>query len=193
MKQRLEEARSFLEELAEKPLLLPCEPTLAPLLFSATRADSDASIADISTLVERSPTLASRVLTIANSACYALESTVTSLYRAVIILGFNEVRALVLMLGANAALQGSRNLKEFDGQALWRHQLHTAAIAKSLSALSRESGDGDPLLLEPDDAYAAGLLHDIGKTIIAERRPQVWLDIHTLASERNISFVQAEI
>lgn len=195
--QRMGEARQFLEELAEKPPWLPYEPTLLPLLFSATREDSTASISDLTALIERSQKLAARVLTIANSAVYALESTVTSLQRAVALLGFRELRSLVIMVGAVSAIKAAKLPREFDGMGLWKHQLQTACIAKALAAaLLRENPQGqspeEALHIAPDEAYAAGLLHDIGKVFLAASRPAIWHAIEDMRLKNNTSFTEAE-
>lgn len=200
LKEKLEEARLLLEELAENPPRLPYEPELLPMLFAATRDDSSASIDDLTVLIERSQKLASRVLAIANSALYALESTVTSLRRAVSILGFREVRTLVIMLGAVSAIKGAKLPKTFDSTALWLHQLKTAAIARMLAAdIGGASGPCGPsaepeerLSMAPDEAYAAGLLHDIGKVFFAASRPEIWEAVEEIRQISSLQYFEAE-
>ncbi|MCL1940065.1 MAG: HDOD domain-containing protein [Desulfovibrionaceae bacterium] len=198
--ERLEEARRFLEELAESPPALPYEPELLPMLFAATRENSTASIDDLTALIERSQKLASRVLSIANSALYALESTITSLRRAISILGFREVRTLVVMLGAVSAIKGAKLPRNFDATALWRHQLKAATIAKTLAAeLGGPAGICGPaaieenrLVMTPDEAYAAGLLHDIGQVFFAAGRPDVWEAVDDLRRKSSLESFEAE-
>lgn len=188
---RLEEARAFLEELSENPPWLPYEPMLLPQLFAATKEDSNASVDDLTLLIERSQKLATRVLSLANSALYALESTVTSLRRAVSILGFREVRTLVVMIGAVSAIKGAKLPKEFDANGLWRHQVKTAAMAKGLALAMKELPENG-LEMAPDEAYAAGLLHDIGLVFLAAGRPKIWADIEDLRRAKNCPFFEAE-
>lgn len=196
--QHLDEARSFLEDLAENPPWLPYEPTLLPALFAATKEGSTVSIDDITALIEQSQKLASRVLSLANSALYALQSTVTSLRRAVSVLGFREVRTLVLMVGAASSIREAKVPKGFDAKGLWRHQVRTAVIARALAeACSRGAGmpGGRPdgtLEMAPDEAYAAGLLHDIGKVFLASGRPQIWESIDALRKKNRADFHEAE-
>lgn len=188
---RLEEARAFLEELSDNPPWLPYEPMLLPQLFAATKDDSTASVDDLTLLIERSQKLATRVLSLANSALYALESTVTSLRRAVSILGFREVRTLVVMIGAVSAIKGAKLPKGFDANGLWRHQVRTASLAKGL-ALAMTSLPDNGLEMAPDEAYAAGLLHDIGKVFLAAGRPAIWAEIEETRRQKNIDFSDAE-
>ncbi len=166
------EARAFLQKLLDDPPRLPYEPTLMPLLFAATRENSTTSVPRLTALIERSQKLAARVLSVANSACYALESRVTSINRAVVLLGFNEVRSLVIMVGATAALKGAKLPPTFDSMEMWRHHLLTAAYAKTLTSTLLRGGF--TLGVEPDEIYVAGLLHDIGKAFLAGRNPKVW-------------------
>ncbi len=190
--QHMEDARSFLDDLANSPPLLPCEPDLLPRLFKATREDSTLSAADLAALIERSQKLASRVLSIANSACYALESSITSLQRAVSVLGFNEVRSLTLMAAASAVFEGAKMPKDFNCRNLWRHHLLAAALAKALSAALRGADGQSPVDLDPDEAYVTGLLHDIGKELLAAKRPAVWEAVEDLRRETGLSFTEAE-
>ncbi len=187
---RLAEARAFLTQLADDPPRLPYEPTLMPLLFAATREGSTASVDQLTTLIERSQKLAARVLSVANSACYALESRVTSINRAVAVLGFNEVRSLVIMVGAAAALKSVKLPLSFDTLELWRHHLLTAVYAKALTACLRRTGAS--VGMEPDEAYAAGLLHDIGKAFLAGRSPDVWHCVAKDAARNGTDWSTAE-
>lgn len=196
--EKLAEARAFLEELAENPPWLPYEPTLLPLLFAATKEGSTASVDDLTLLIERSQKLATRVLSLANSAMYALESTVTSLHRAVSVLGFREVRTLVIMIGAVSVIKGAKLPKDFDATGLWKHQIMTATAAKTLTETLIRSGatqgakPEDKLVMAPDEAYAAGLLHDIGKVFLAATRPRIWEAIEEIKQKAGMSFFEAE-
>ncbi len=188
--ERLAGARQFLENLAEDPPRLPYEPTLIPLLFSATREGSTTSTEQLTVLIERSQKLAARILSVANSALYALQSRITSINRAVAVLGFNEVRSLVIMIGAASALKGAKLPPGFNGMELWRHQLLTAVYAKALATGLRRSGVA--LALDPDEAYAAGILHDIGKVFLAGRRPEIWRAVAERAAMDGTDMATAE-
>lgn len=195
----LEEARIFLNELSEKPPKVPYEPELIPTLFAATQDSSTASLDSIAKLIERSQNLATRVLTIANSAYYVLEFKVTSLARAIGVLGLREVRAMVLMVAMVSAIKGVKLPPGFDAHALWQHNLQTATLAKALAQGIK--GDAAPkvlapentLAMEPDEAYVAGLLHDLGKIFLASIRPEIWLAIEDLRKKENCGFAEAEI
>lgn len=194
----IEEARLFLNDLAQNPPQLPYEPTLISTLFAATNEGSTTSIDDITALIEQSQKLATRVLYLANSALYALQSSVTSLRRAISILGFREVRTLVLMIGVTSLVQDIPLPKNFDGKKIWRHQVKTAIIAKALASAAAKGigmAGGRPdtsLVMDPDEAYVAGLLHDIGKVFLASGRPLIWEAIEKASLDGKLSFHEAE-
>jgi HD-like signal output (HDOD) protein len=187
-------AHEFLNSLAESPPLVPYEPELLPLLFDATRDNSTATLRDVAKLVERSQNLATRLLNIANSAYYVLEFKVTSLERAISVLGLREIRSLVLMVGMVAAIKGVRLPVKFDAHALWRHHIRTASLAKAMTdALRSEAAPpGGGVTLLPDEAYVAGLLHDLGKVFLASAKPGIWEEIEALRAQRECTFAEAE-
>ena len=197
--QALEEARVFLNELAEKPPKVPYEPELLPMLFAATREHSSVSMDDIARLIERSQNLATRLLNIANSAYYVLEFKVTSLSRAISVLGLREVRSLVLAVGMVSAIKGVKLPPDFNAHKLWTHHLRTASLAKALAgallneaAPSPASGE-NRLALAPDEAYVAGLLHDLGKVFLAAGRPGIWATIEAMRKTSGHDFSEAEL
>ena len=66
--QSQKESRLFLQKLLQNPPALPFEPKLLPLLFAVTQEGANASVRSVVALIEKSPRLATRVLTVANSA-----------------------------------------------------------------------------------------------------------------------------
>ncbi|MDR2605235.1 MAG: HDOD domain-containing protein [Desulfovibrio sp.] len=186
----MQDARAFLEEIAGNPPGLPYDPLLLPKLFDASREGSRVSLEEITAGIGKSQDLAVRILSSANSALYALESTVTSLSRAVSVLGLKEVRNVALMVGADTWLRNAKLPAGFDAAGALRHQILAAELAQ---ALARTLQGADPAMrIKPDEAYAAGLLHDIGKVFLALRRPRVWAAVEELRAAARLSFAEAE-
>ncbi|MDR2800008.1 MAG: HDOD domain-containing protein [Desulfovibrio sp.] len=196
--EQIEEARAFLADLSENSPQLPYEPQILPGLFAASREGSSASIIDLTVLIESSPNLAAKILSVANSSLYALECTVTSLQRAISVLGFREVRNIALMLGAASFLKAAKLPQRFDFLAFWRHELQTAAVARTVvstlngAACVHSTEKKGVLCISPDEAYAIGLLHDMGKVFLALRCPRIWYAIEELGRTENLSFTEAE-
>ncbi|CAK7020293.1 MAG: hypothetical protein DELT_02393 [Desulfovibrio sp.] len=190
MKTRHDRAQAFLATLSENSPELPFEPTLLPELFASTAADSTTSITHIAALVEKSQGLAARILRVANSAYYGMQTAVSSLPHAVRLLGLNEVRSIILQLGVTSVMRQLHFPKGFNFEELWEHQLRTANFAKIIALSLDENTLGQAV--SPDDIYAAGLLHDLGKTMLASNCPEDWLAIWDLASCDNIPLYKAE-
>ena len=189
---RYQKAQAFLADLVTHSPELPFEPTLLPELFAATADNSMQSTQHIAGLVERSPGLATRVLRLANSAYYGMQTSVSSLSHAIRLLGLNEVRNIILKIGTASIASKLRFPKEFSFDNLWEHHILTANLARSIA----QAMPKDDFVLEhspgPDEIYAAGLLHDMGKTLLASRCAEDWLAIHDLAACENLPFHKAE-
>lgn len=186
-----EKAQDFLAELTEKQPQLPFEPSLLADLFASTGDEAVATNEQVATLVGRSQNLAARVLQLANSAYYGFGAAVSSLPQAVRILGLNEIRAMVIGLGAAAAFKKSDVPTGFELAQTWTHQVLTASLARELGILARQHAPSMHAIA-PEELYAAGLLHDIGKILIASRRPQDWLAIAEYAAAASLPFHLAE-
>jgi putative nucleotidyltransferase with HDIG domain len=186
----MQDARAFLEEIAGNPPGLPYDPLLLPKLFDVSREGSNVSAEEITAAIEKSQDLAVRVLAWANSAFYALESEVTSLRRAVNVLGMQEVRNVALMAGSDMWLRNAHLPDGFNAAGALRHQILAAELAEALAQTLQ--GTDPALRIKPDEAYAAGLLHDIGKVFLALRRPRVWAAVEELRTGALLSFAEAE-
>lgn len=195
-----EDARACLLELQQKPPMLPFEPDLLPMLFAATKNSTSTPAKGLVTLIERSQKLTARVLSTANSAAYGQEFKVSTLHRAINIVGLKTIRTLVVMVGMASVIKGAHLPKSFDVKGLWKHELTTAAIAKILAAeLGGPDGAWGPsadeknrLIMDPDEAYIAGLLHDIGKVFFASCRPELWESITATSKERCRQYFEVE-
>lgn len=138
-------------------------PSLPSLVLEILESFEDERL-DVSTLagkIANDQALVARVMRVANSAFFGLSGKIGTISEAIAILGFNNLRGLVTAAAIiNAA---PRNLGRFDHAAFWRHSLCTAACAKVLAGQAR---------VNPEIAFTAGVLHDIGKLVIAMQFPE---------------------
>lgn len=131
-------------------------------------ADENHDQRDIIRLVETDQVLTVNVLKIANSAALCRGREVTTVNRAVSVLGEKHIIALALQASGRHVF--NQSLEGYAGQRgeLWRHSLRTAIAARLLAPKARFE-------VSPGVAYTAGLLHDIGKSVLSEflkERPQ---------------------
>jgi putative nucleotidyltransferase with HDIG domain len=118
--------------------------------------DPHTRAADLNRVISLDPILVGRVLKLLNSAYYGFGRQVTSLARAIIIVGINTVKNLAVSAAVMSTLPKGKN-QGLDTEGFWRHSLCTGVAAK---LLAKERGL-DPALHE--EYFTAGLLHDIGK------------------------------
>ncbi|WP_147820914.1 HDOD domain-containing protein [Salidesulfovibrio onnuriiensis] len=179
-----ERVQDFLQELPKLREDLPFSPGLLKKLFEQTGSDSVSSLEDIAKTMSQDQGLTTRVLSLANSAYYGLQAEVASVGRAAAVLGLAEIRNIVLSLGINRLTEKFKLPEHFELAEYWRHQFLVAIVAQ---ALSREVGEGNPGTL-----FTAGLLHDIGKLIVALKRPEDWEGIYAIREENECTDSEAE-
>ncbi|NIA13251.1 MAG: HDOD domain-containing protein [Nitrospiraceae bacterium] len=158
-------------------------PTLPSMLTQilATAADPDASAVDLSRHIVSDQTLSAALLRLVNSAYYGMNRRIDSITRAIVLLGFFEVRNLTL--AATTFTNFPANGSGFDRTQLWRHSLGAAIAAERLA---RASGR------EPEGAFVAGLLHDIGKVVLDVLYPDLFREASRLAHVNKTLVVEPE-
>jgi two-component system, cell cycle response regulator len=139
---------------------LPSFPQAAAKLIEASLSDT-VSLKDFARIIETDPGLTVQVLRIVNSPFYGLKRKITSLSDAVVFLGMDEIRKQALGMTLFKHMVQNDRAKSFDMLLFWRHSLSVAVLGLELARAVRYS--------DPDEAYVAGLLHDVGKIFLAAR------------------------
>lgn len=137
---------------------LPTLPVIVDKILEMTH-DDKSSASDLTALLERDHAISARLLRLANSAFYGLSNSVGTVRQAVVVLGFNETRCLALATSVfNAVMKRAQSA--FDPLEFWMHSFGAAKAAQKLSGkYCRQGGK--------EEWFAAGLLHDIGKYVLA--------------------------
>ncbi len=118
--------------------------------------DPDASLGEVARVLSTDEGLASRVLRLVNSAYYGLPHMVATIPLATTILGVEAIRNHVVNIAYADLMNGlGQGFEEYD--LLWKHALRTAAWAR---ALAQKWGD-----MDCEEAFTAGLIHDVGKAL----------------------------
>lgn len=178
-------------------------PTLSPIATRLLRLSTaeDADIREIIRLVESDPALTSRLLSMCRKADRGVSQPITTVDRAVVLLGFDAVRSALLsvhmyeLLGeAPGASLDAADDGEPDAGAttlnrigLWRHSLAVACAAEML-ARQRSSA----ALVRPEEAFVAGLLHDLGKIALDVILPRSYGRVARLAERRQSNIAEIE-
>lgn len=140
-------------------------PTLPSVVMEVNRVlmDDYQRIEVISEAIGSDAALTTKVLRIANSSYYGLSYNVDTLTRAITILGSDTIRNLALTISVHNLFSG-KDSNYFDFKSLWYHSLGSAIASKALV------GKTDAVLQEK--AFICGIIHDIGKLIIAQNVPE---------------------
>ncbi len=143
-----------------------------------------APVEDIEAVIRFDPAIAARVIALSRSPFYARRATVHSLRDAIISLGQRQL--VQVILAACAARFQADNVESYDLRAgeLWEHAVATAIMA---DRLAEELGHEERLTL-----YTAGLLHDIGKTILNHRMKDYFDAIFSAVRQERMHFLEAE-
>jgi putative nucleotidyltransferase with HDIG domain len=146
---------------------------------------STSSMEEVSSLIEKDPAFSSRVLRIANSSYYGLASKVDSIERAVVVLGFNTVCNLVMTVGAFNFFRVTDRKTEIDFEKLWYHNLGCAVATNVLMKRINQA--------EAEKAFMCGILHDIGKAVMAQAVPNEQIKIlEILKNDTSKTLLEAE-
>jgi HD-like signal output (HDOD) protein len=135
----------------------------APAVLAAL-CTAGTGAAEVAGIIQSEPGLAARVLRVANSAFYGLSRSVSTIERAVVVLGLESVRGVAATACLDRTLLRAVDVSPVDMEAIVRHSLATAAAAEALARIGHRA-------LAPE-AFIAGLLHDFGVVIQLRLNPR---------------------
>ena len=149
-------------------------------------AQPDHELMDVVSLVKTDANLTARVLKVVNSAAYGLVSKITSVDRAVSYLGEQVVVSIAIENCAGELLGKELAGYEAAGGELWKHDLRAAIAAREVVIQSGAD-------MNPDLAFTAGLLHDIGKALISDYlRGTAPEAVEMISSHDSLDYLAAE-
>ncbi len=133
-----------------------------PIVFEQIQKvlnDPATSVGDVADILSEDPAMSVKVLKLTNSAFYGLSREIESVKQAVMIIGLEAVKNLVLSASVLSMFKAKNEFKEYH-ENFWRHSLATALSAR---VIARDFQDGK--VFNPDPAFSSGLIHDIGKMV----------------------------
>ena len=174
-----------LRGLAGKMRSLPSFPMLYLEIMKEIESPNS-SIQGIAKIVAKDPGITAKILQVVNSAAIGLPEPVNDPIEAVQQLGMTTVRSLVLSAQVYSSFAPGR-LSSFSADALWTHLMKCGDLARTI--MRRERAE----FAESEDAFTAGMLHDMGKLMLADSLPQEFQKALALAAEEKISLAEAEM
>ena len=164
--------------------LPPFSPILNKLL--ASLAGEDVSFSKLGDLIEKDTVVAGNIIHLVNSALYARRATITSVRHALALLGMDKVRNTLLGMSI------SRMWSQVKTPPMWsmaRFNRHSAAVA----ILSDQIASRMPAAVYPEGAFVGGLLHDLGRLLIALGLPDEFARLVKLHEQSERSWTECEL
>ena len=164
---------------------LPSLPTL--YIEVARAAESETTdMKRIARLISRDMAMSAKILQLVNSSFFGIGRRISSIEQTVALLGLVRVKALILTQHLFRELEPSVSLAEFSIPKLWEHSAQVAEVARRISEVEGQRGD------RPDQAFTAGLLHDVGKLLLVAQFADGYREVLRQAREQPRPVYQIE-
>ncbi len=162
---------------------VPTLPTVLSQILSLLN-DDKSSAADLEKIILNDQALSSKVLAVANSAYYGFRHQILTVTRAVLALGYEEIRNICLGASLMGFLHPSTFRDQTAAELLWLHSLTVGEAARLVGAHTR--------CAEADPSFTAGLLHDLGKVVLAAFFPEDVDSLKDLMVREALTYKEAE-
>lgn len=161
-------------------------PTLPSMLSSINRlmVNPRTSAKEIAQLISSDPAITSKVLRVVNSSFYGFPNRISTVTHAIVILGFNTIRSIVLSTSIFDALRKAGKPDGFDRASFWRHSIAAGACSR---VLARRLG-----YTSLEEFFIAGLLHDVGKIAMDSFLPDDFAKVVAKVREADVTMLEAE-
>ncbi len=161
-------------------------PTLPRTVLRITELVNDpkSSARDLARIITDDQVLAARLLKLVNSSFYGFPQRISTITGAIVLLGFDAIRNLLLTTSVFDIFSNRKNISLIRQEQFWDHSLGCAVAAKVIGNHLRYD--------KVEELFVAGLLHDIGKIVEMIFLPQAFKDINRLVKAENILMITAE-
>lgn len=163
---------------------LPAMPQVAGKVLELS-SDPNTSAQQLQQVISDDQAMAGRILKIANSAMYSCSRKIKTLTEAIVMLGFNSIRSLVVTSAARNLYQTGSARNGLKERLLWEHSIGCAFACRKIAQLRH------PGLAE--EAFLAGLMHDIGKLVLNLQVPERFDEIVQVVYNEGLSFQETEM
>ncbi len=145
--------------------------------------DPDSSAGSVGAVCERNVGLTARILKLVNSPFYGLRSPVDDIQQAVALLGFEEIRQIVLTTSIFSS--GNETSGPLSIEELWKHSLAVARITSWIA-------DRSKVRIRKGLAGTSAMLHDVGKVVLQSWRPQGFREVIEIAGRNHTALMTEE-
>jgi HD-like signal output (HDOD) protein len=139
---------------------------------------------DLNKLISNDPALVARILKVVNSAFYGLPGQIGSINRAIVLLGLNAVKNIVIAASLTKLFRGGRISTQFSAKDLWAHSVAVGVFSKMIVGRLHNA--------LPDEAFLAGLIHDIGILVELQAFREPLVEVAERAGRENVRYIDLE-
>jgi putative nucleotidyltransferase with HDIG domain len=162
-------------------------PTLPRTVLKITELVNDpkSSAKDLAKVITDDQILTARLLKLVNSSFYGLPQRISTVTGAIVLIGFDAIRNLLLTTSVFDLFAGKNKINQQKQEQFWDHSLGCAVGAKVIGNYLRYDNI--------EELFVAGLLHDIGKIVEMMFQPDEFSKVAAAISRENILMIRAEI
>ena len=175
--------RARVMEVVKKVATIATLPEVTAQIIK-TVEDPKSSAQQLHKIVSHDPALVTRILKVVNSAFYGLPGQIGSVERAIVLLGLNGVKNIAVAASLGQLFRGARLCEEFAAKDLWRHCIAVAITARDLARNMKMN--------VADEAFLAGLIHDVGILISLQLYPEKVRQVCESAKAEGADFAELE-
>jgi HD-like signal output (HDOD) protein len=162
-------------------------PSLPSLYFEIMRelGEPETTLDQVGDTIAQDPGMTAKMLQLVNSAFFGLCRQITDPTEAVMQLGLETIKSLVLGIHVFTELESAKN-GPFSAEQLWHHSLATAGTARRIAQLERQ----EKRIIE--ESFTAGMLHDIGRLVLLANVPAEYVEAFERAKKNGTTLIEEE-
>ena len=150
----------------------------------ATVEDPKSTAGTLHKIVSHDPALVTRIMKVVNSAFYGLPGQIGSIERAIVLLGLNAIKNIAVAASLGQLFRGAKLCDGFTPKDLWTHCIAVGVTARELAKQMK--------LPVADEAFLAGMIHDVGLLISLQTAPEQLRQVCEAAKNSDRNFVDIE-
>lgn len=164
---------------------LPAQPKLHTQVSEELQS-SRGSLETIGKLISQDPVMSAKILQVVNSAFFGFGREISDTTESVIVLGVERIKALILLAAAFSQYSGAK-CAGFSIEPIWSHSVQVGSFARAIALAETKSTRA------AEAAFTAGLLHDIGRLVLAGNLPEMYETVMRLRASRKVTTRDAEL
>ncbi|HQQ49647.1 MAG TPA: HDOD domain-containing protein [Spirochaetota bacterium] len=163
---------------------LPSLPDVVSKIINMVN-DPDISFKHVADEIAKDQAITANILKLCNSAYFSKGKEISSIDRAIVILGLKEVKDIVVIATTKSVLNKVIVGYDLARGELWKHGVAVAMLAKKIATECNQKAIADI-------AFTGGIIHDVGKTVLALFVESTFKEILNTVTEKSITFQEAE-